>query len=116
MNKIAQIFGKVRPPPGVDRFEGGELPGITVFINNILKFMIVGAGIFAVFNLVTAGFGYMSAGDDPKKVAAAGSKIWQSLLGLSIAAGSFVLAAIFGQLIFGDWNALLQLKIFGPNP
>jgi hypothetical protein len=58
----------------------------------------------------------MSAGDDPKKMAGATQKIWQTFLGLTVVAGSFVLAAIAGQLIFNDWNALLQLRIFTPGP
>ena len=53
----------------------------------------------------------MSAGEDAKKVAGAWAKIWQSLLGLAIAAGSFVLAAIFGQLIFGQWDFILNPQI-----
>jgi hypothetical protein len=106
-------FGQVSPPPGVAQY--GGLEGLSNFINNILKILIVGAGIFTVFNLVMAGYGFLSAGDDPKKVAGAWAKIWQSLLGLAFAAGAFVLAAIFGKLIFGDWDALLQLKIYGPQ-
>lgn len=108
------LFGEVKPPP-IKGFKGLMEGGLTIFINNILKLLIVGAGIFAVINLVLAGYGFMSAGDDPKKVAGAWAKIWQTLMGLAFAAGAFVLAAIFGQLIFGDYNALLQLRIFGPE-
>lgn len=110
-NNIAQIFGSVNAPPGVSKY--GPL-GITTFISNIVKLLIVGAGIYALFNIVTAGYSFMSAGGDPKKIADAWGKIWQTLVGLLFAAGSIVLAAIFGRLIFGDANALLQIKIFGP--
>lgn len=113
-NLLADIFGQVEPPPGVKEFSSGSLQGLPLFINTILKLLIVGAGIYATINLVIAGFSFMSAGDDPKKVTGAWQKIWQTFLGLAFAAGAFVLAAIFGQLIFGDPNALLQLKIFGP--
>ena len=109
------IFGEVKPPAGLDnvKYGSGGAVGISVFINNILKVLIVGAGVYAVFNLIIAGYGFMSAGDDPKKVAGAWQRIWQTLLGLAVAAGAFVLAAIFGKLIFGDYNALLQIRIFG---
>lgn len=110
------IFGQVSPPPGVKVYSSGELEGLPVFINNIIKIIIVGTGIFALINMALAGYSFLSAGDDPKKMAGAWARIWQSLLGLAIAAGSFVLAAIFGKLIFNDYDALLQLKIFGPNP
>jgi len=72
------------------------------------------AGIYAFFNIIIAGYAFMSAGGNPEKIANAWAKIWQTLLGLVIAAASFVLAAIFGQLIFRDPNALLQLRIFTP--
>jgi hypothetical protein len=108
------IIGEVKPPP-IEGFKGLMEGGLTTFINNILKLLIIGAGIFAVINLVLAGYAFMSAGDDPKKVAGAWQKIFQTLIGLAFAAGAFVLAAIFGQLIFGDPTALLQLKIFGPG-
>lgn len=110
------IFGQVSPPPGVKVYSGGALEGLPVFVNNIIKIIIVGAGVFALINMVLAGYSFLSAGDDPKKMAGAWGKIWQSLLGLAISAGSFVLAAIFGKLIFNDYDALLQLKIFGPGP
>jgi hypothetical protein len=109
------LFGQVKPPPGVEKFSSGTLQGLPLFLNNIIKLLIVGAGIFAVINLVLAGYAFMSAGDDPKKVACAWAKIWQTLMGLAFAAGAFVLAAIFGQFLFGDYNALLQLRIFGPG-
>lgn len=117
-NLIAQansIIGEVSPPPGVRDIGGGGIEGIPIFINMILKLLIAGAGIFAVINLVMAGYAFMSAGDDPKKVAGAWAKIWQTMLGLAFAAGAFVLAAIFGKILFNDYNALLQFRIFGVN-
>ena len=108
---IAQIFGQVNPPPGVT----ANIGGLAIFLNIIIKLLIVGAGIYGVFNLVLAGYAFMSAGDDPKKMAGAWAKIWQTLLGLTVAAGAFVLAAIFGQLLFGEPGALLQLRIFTPG-
>lgn len=109
------LFGEIAPPKGIiERYGTVETGAIGGFINVILKTMVVGAGIFAVFNLVGAGYAFMSAGDDPKKVAGAWQKIWQTLLGLAFAAGAFMLAAIFGKIIFGDWGALLTPVI--PTP
>ena len=76
--------------------------------------MAVIGGLFAFFNLVIAGYGFLSAGDDPKKIEAAWKKIWQSMLGLLFILGSFILAAIFGYLLFGDATAILKPKIYGP--
>jgi len=111
------LFGQVTPPPGVNApgyQTGGIAGGMAVFLNNIIKLLIVASGVYAVFNFVLAGYAFMSAGDDPKKIEGAWAKIWQTLIGLLFAVGAFVLAAVFGKLLFGDYNALLQLRVFGP--
>ena len=107
-------FGTIKPPEGLERFGTVEGGAIGTFINLLLNILVVAAGIYAVFNLVLAGYGFMSAGDDPKKVAGAWAKIWQTLMGLAFAAGAFVLAAIFGRLLFGDYGALINPSI--PTP
>lgn len=107
-------FGGVAPPPGVSEFSGGSLSGLSSFISVIIKTLIVGAGVYAVFNIISAGYTFLSAGGDPKKIADAWGKITQSLLGLTFAAGALVIAAIVGRLLFGNANALLQLQVFGP--
>jgi len=89
--------------------------GLILFLNNILKFIIIIAGIFAFIQILLAGFQYISAGNDPKAISNASNKIWQAILGLTIVAGSFVLAVIFGYLIFGDATAILSPKIVGPS-
>ena len=57
---------------------------------------------------------FMSAGGDPKAIGKAWEKIWMSLVGLLITAGSFVLAMIFGYMIFGDASILITPRIFTP--
>ena len=114
MNKLLAAdspLGKVSPPPSVQKFGGVEQGGIGNFLNLIVQALIVGAGVYALFNLVLAGYAFMSAGDDPKKVAGAWAKITQTIIGLAFAAGAFVLAAIFGQLIFGDPTFILNPTI-----
>src|SRR3989338_9639961 len=106
---LAAGLGTFSPPTGVASVE----TGLPTLVGNILKTLIVIAGVYAVFNFVLAGYAFMSAGDDPKKVQGALQKIWQTLIGLIFAAGAFVIAALAGQLIFKDANALLQIKIFG---
>lgn len=115
--RLAQsdIFGKVNPPPGVAKYAGGDLSGLQIFIGNIVKIIIVVAGLYAFFNLLLAGYQFLSAGDDPKKIEGAWAKIYQSVIGLAVTAGSFVLAGIFGQLLFGDPTFLIRLQIFAPQ-
>lgn len=109
------IFGTINPPPGAAAYGGSVFGGLVPFLNNILRLIFVIAGLFALFNLIIAGFGFMTAGGDPKAIEKAWSKIWQSLIGLIIIVASFLLAAIFGYLLFGDPMAILQPKIWGPG-
>jgi len=108
-------FGKISLPENISsRYGTVENGALGTVLNLALKTMIVVAGVYALINIMIAGYGFMSAGDDPKKVGAAWQKIWQSLLGLAFVAGAFVLAAIFGYLIFGDATVLLRPSI--PTP
>ena len=110
---MLQVFGDIELPK---TFKYGELEtGLIPFLNNILRLLIVIGGLYAFFQLVLAGYGFISAGEDPKKMAAAWQKIWQSMLGLLFILGSFVLAAIFGWLLFGDATAILKPKLYGPD-
>lgn len=122
---MIQVIGQINPPPAIEKWKQficfgphclgvGEVPGLVPFLNTIIKLLIVIAGLYAFLNIVLAGYGFLSAADDPKKMTAAWNKIWQSALGLVIVAASFVLAAIFGYLIFGDPGAILSPAIYGP--
>lgn len=116
-NLIAQAnpFGTVTIPGKLTSIYGAEAgPAFGKLIQFGLRALVVGAGIYALFNLVLAGYSFMSAGDDAKKVSGAWAQIYQTLIGLAFAAGAFVLAAIFGQLIFGEATFLLKPTI--PTP
>ncbi len=99
-------FGTVKAPATTL----GTDPGVAIgkVIQMAINLIIIGAALYALFNLVLAGYGFMSAGGDPKRVADAWAKIWQTLLGLTVTAGAFVLAAIFSYLLFGDFTTILQ--------
>ncbi len=109
---MATIFGEVKPP--LVQY-GTWYLGLVPFLNNLLRLVFVIAGLFALVNLITAGFQFMGAAGDPKQIEKAWSKIWQSLIGLILIVGSFLLAAIFGYLIFGSPTAILYPEIWGPG-
>lgn len=114
-NLIAQNpFGEVGMPAGLSKFGTDPGPAFGKLIQFGLRALIVGAGIYALFNLVLAGYSFMSAGDDSKKVSGAWGQIYQTLMGLAFAAGAFVLAALFGKLLFGNSMFLLIPTI--PTP
>jgi hypothetical protein len=107
---VTSPFGTIAPPvTALNASTGGEAIGRLIQI--VIWTLITGAGVYALINFILAGYDFMSAGDDPKKVAGAWAKIWQTALGLAIAAGALVLAAIFGQLIFGNAKYILNPTI-----
>lgn len=112
------IVGEIQNGVLAPAYRGGigSSFGLIIFFTNIIRLIIVAAGIFAFFNFIVAGFQFMTAGGDSKAMVKAWDRIWQSLLGLVLVVGSFALAALFGYLIFGDAGFILSPKIYGPNP
>ncbi len=109
------VFGPITLPPDLGIYGSDRGSGLFTFMNILIKLLMALAGIFSVFQFLAAGYGFMSAGGDAQKMATAWAKIWQSLIGLVVVASSLVLAGVAGQVIFGDWNALLNPTIYGPN-
>jgi hypothetical protein len=104
-------FGVVTVPTSILSTSATPGEAIGKLIQYAIWILIGAAGIYALFNFIFAGYAFLGAEGDPKKIEAAWAKIWQSALGLAIAAGALVLAAIFGQLIFGDAKAILYPSI-----
>lgn len=103
----SSIFGKITEPLELQKLRVEE-GGIGKILNIIFQLLIIVGGVYALFNFILAGYAFLSAGDDPKKAAGAWAKIYQSAIGLLFMAGAFILAALFGQLIFGNANQLLS--------
>lgn len=110
---MEQIVGSVQNPLEGTSYAG--IGGVGLFITNILRLFFVVAGVYALFNFIIAGYNYMNAAGDSKKLSAAWSRIWQSLLGLVIIVGSFAIASLFGYLIFGKADFILNPTIYGPG-
>jgi len=117
---MLQVFGQLAPPPpfqtgpGIANQYGDITTGLVSLLNNIIRLLIMVGGLWAFINLILAGYGFLSAGDDPKKVASAWQKIWQSMMGVLFIIGSFVLASIFGYLLFGKADFFFKPIIYGP--
>ena len=109
-----ELIGQIHSPLAGSTY--GTLNGVGLFITNIIRLLFVVAGIYALFNFLIAGFEYINAGGDSKKLEKAWDRIWHSLLGLIIMVGSFALASLFGYLVFGSNFNILSPIIYGPGP
>lgn len=109
MNTFFQ-FGQISPPSALATV-GSVDTGPAKLLQVFFTLLVTVGGIYSLLNFLLAGYAFLSAGSDPKKIEAAWGKIWQTVLGLTITAGAFVLAAIISQLVFGDAAFLLKPTI-----
>lgn len=105
------IFGSITNPYS-GQYNTAQGEGLFVFISNIFKLAGVVAGIILIVRLIGAGYIYLSASGDPKKFQQATDTINQSILGLVIVAGAFILAGLVGRLTGID---ILNPIITGPS-
>lgn len=70
------------------------------FISTIIRFVIVVAGIYALWQLVSGGLGFITSGGDKGKIKEAQDKIVMSVLGLVIIAASFIIVSLLGNILF----------------
>ena len=106
------VFGNVTPPYSSTSYPS-DVSGITIFFANVIRLIFLIAGLFVLIKIVLAGFAYITAGGEPKKLEQAWANIWQSLVGLLIMVSAFVLAAIIGQILFGDPTFILNPTLHG---
>jgi len=103
-------MGTVEPPvAGNPYFAEG---GLFLFIGNIFKLAGTIGGLFFIIQIIMAGYEYITAGADSKKIDAAWAKIWQSILGVIIIASAFTLAGVIERL---TGISILTPKLYGPN-
>ena len=109
---MLQIFGTIDPPTWIGN---PQASGLITLISNIVRFAISTGGLFVFFNIVLAGYQFISGGGDPKAISSAWAKIYQSLIGLVIIAGSLLITAIVSLIIFKDATFIINPEIYGPG-
>src|SRR5258706_6625504 len=107
-------FGEVSPPPGVAKFGGGEAGGgLIIFISNMIKVVTIVAGLFGLFNVISAGYTFLGSNGNPKAAEEANNKLFMSLICLIIIVGSFTITSIIRLFLFrrADYILIPQLSI-----
>jgi hypothetical protein len=103
----ANVVGNIDLPAGIPK----ETTQTTDVISALVRFIVVVAGVFALWQLLTGGLAYISSGGDKGKLTEAQNKIQMSLVGLVIIAASFLIIAIISKVLFGDFGAILAPKL-----
>lgn len=109
---MATTFGTINSPI---KAYGSVGTGLPTFITNVITIIFAAAGLFAFFNLMIAGFSYVTSAGDPKKIEAATYSINMSLIGLIVMVGAAAITGIISYLLFGSATAILQPTITGPG-
>ena len=109
---MASTFGTINPPVTAYGSVGTGLPQ---FITNVITIIFAGAGLFAFFNLMFAGFTYITSNGDQKKLEQAIGSINMSLMGLVIMVGAAAITGIISYILFSNATAILSPSIKGPG-
>lgn len=102
------ILGNIGNPTSYSSSNG---EGLFLFISNLFRLAGVIAGILLIIRIISAGYLYLSAQGDPKKFQQAGDTITQSILGLVVIAGAFIIVGLIAR--FTGIN-ILSPTIYGP--
>ena len=98
------VVGTISLPGGIP----SDIGKTGDYFSVIVRFFIIIAGLFTLIQFLTGGFTYITSGGDKAKVAEAGNKITMSIIGLVVMAASFVIIAIVSQLLFGQFDFILN--------
>lgn len=116
---MLSIFGTIKNPLGNQFKDAGPYStvttGLPLFISNIVRVITLAGGIWMFFNLLTAGFMYITSNGEAEKINKAWAIIWQSLIGLLIIVAAFAVTGIISLLLFGDAGTILKPTLYGPG-
>jgi len=98
------FVGTINPPQTVI----STVSQTGTFISVIVRFIVVIAGLYALWQFLTGGLGFITSGGDKGKIQQSTSQIMMAITGLAVIGASFILAAIIGRLLFGPTFNLLS--------
>ncbi len=108
------IFGLIEPPSGVAYYQariGPNKIGALLFISNLIKLVVIVAGIWTMLNFIFAGWIYITNSGDSSAGQKVSTKMTNSVIGLLIVSLSYTIAAIIGMLVFGDASYIINPKL-----
>lgn len=106
-------IGQIETPPGVDKYQAasGADIGIIFFISNLIKVFAVVMGIWVVFNVILAGYIYLTSSGDASAHDKVRTQITNSVIGLILIVMSYTIGGLIGLLFFGDATFILNPKL-----
>ena len=113
------VVGTISVPTGIP----SQVGSLGSFITVIIRFFIIVAGLFSLWQFLSGGFTFITSNGDKAKITEATNKITMSLIGLVVIAASFIIIAIASRILFGSFTAILapqfsvvQTSTLAPTP
>jgi len=109
-------IGVIDKTPGVDKFSTGSgtsTIGLIPFISTIIQLVTVIAGIWVLFNIILAGYIYVTSNGDTSAHTKVRDKITLSVIGLALIVATYTIIGIISLLLFGDAGYILSPTIYG---
>ena len=78
------------------------------FMSAIISFIVVVAGVYALWQLLTGGLGYVTSNGDKVKDQEYNHKMLMAILGLCVIGASFIIAAVVSKLLFGNSSVIFS--------
>jgi len=93
-------LGTIGEGEGLGPWTNPTEPGIILadILSMAIGVMTLGAGIWFLFQVIIAGYNYLSAGGDRERFVAAGRKLTNSMIGLAVVIAAYALMALLGTI------------------
>ena len=101
------VVGQITIPGGVP----SEVGKTGDFVSAIVRFFMVVAGVFTLWQFLSGGFQFISSAGDKGKIAEATQKLTMSITGLVVMTASFIIIAILSMILFGNPTEILSPSI-----
>jgi hypothetical protein len=106
-----QLFSSITPPyPSTFQVPPDPTDAVVSLLNFILKIVFFAAGLYALWNVISAGYTMIGSGGDEKALESAKGKFIWTFIGLLVMIGAVVIAGIIGMIVYGDPTAIINPK------
>lgn len=77
----------------------GTANTLNLLISVLIGFLTTAAGLFFMFQLLIAGYNWLSAGGDSGAIATARDRFIQAIIGLAIVVATYAITGLLGRLV-----------------
>lgn len=105
---VFQIISKVTPPANNIPITGNPTADVVMILNFVLRIIFFAAGIWSLWNFISAGFRLISSGGDAKILGTVQNQFIWTFLGILVMVAAIIVAGIIGIVVYGKWDAIIN--------